>query len=191
MAGNGRGTVAEAAELARRPDVDVVPTAPAEPNLLPSRRARFLRRLFMGALVVFLAVGLTGRLGVRTRSMTVRGGGYDLTVTYGQVSRAGLATPWSLVIRYPGGFDGPVTVSTNTKYLDLFDENGLDPEPTRSTSTPEAVIWEFDPPAGDTLFVTLDARIEPGAQWGRTGETSVLVDGKAAVTARYKTWVMP
>lgn len=138
-----------------------------------------------------VALGLSGMLGVRSRVTTARGGGYELTVTYGQVSRAGLATPWSLEIRHPGGFDGPVTVSTNTEYLDLFDENGFDPQPSKSTATPDAVNWEFEPPDGDTLGVSLDARIEPGAQWGRAGETSVLVDGKPVVTARYKTWVMP
>jgi hypothetical protein len=191
MEGNGRGAIAEASELARRADVDVVPTTPDEPNLLASRRSRLLRRLFMAALVAFLAFGLTGGLGVRTRTTTVRSGGYELTVTYGQVSRAGLATPWSLEIRHPGGFDGPVTVSTNTRYLDLFDENGFDPEPSKATATPDAVIWEFDEPDGDTLGVSLDARVEPGAQWGRTGETSVLVDGKPVVTAKYKTWVLP
>jgi hypothetical protein len=53
------------------------------------------------------------------------------------------------------------------------------------------VIWEFDPPDGDTLGVSLDARVEPGVQWGRTGETSVLVDGQPVVTVRYKTWVLP
>jgi hypothetical protein len=189
--GNGRGTVAEADELARRPEVDVVPTAPEEPNLLHSRRSRALRRLFMIVLAGVLAVGLTGWLGVRTGTATARGGGYELTVTYGQVTRAGLATPWSLEIRHPGGFDGPVTVSTNSRYLDLFDENGFDPQPSKSTATADTVIWEFEPPDGDTLGVSLDARLEPGAQWGRTGETSVLVDGKPVVTVKYKTWVMP
>jgi hypothetical protein len=53
------------------------------------------------------------------------------------------------------------------------------------------VIWEFDPPDGDTLGVSLDARVEPGAQWGRQGETSILVDGKPVVTAKYRTWVLP
>jgi hypothetical protein len=191
MEGNGRGTVAEASELARRPDVDVVPTAPEEPNLLPSRRARTIRRLFMTVLAGFLVLGLTGYLGVRTRSTTAEGGGYKLTVTYGQVSRPGLATPWSVEIQRPGGFDGPVTVSSTNSYLDMFDENGFDPQPSKSTGTPDVVIWEFEPPDGDTLGISLDARIEPGAQWGRTGETSVLVDGKPVVTAKYRTWVMP
>jgi hypothetical protein len=189
--GNGRAVIAEAEELALRPDVDVVPTAPEEPNLLVSRRARMFRRLFMVLLFGVLAIGLSGWLGVRSATATANGGGYELTVTYGKVSRPGLATPWSLEIHHPGGFDGPVTVSTNTKYLDLFDENGFDPEPSKTTATPDEVIWEFEPPDGDTLGVSLDARIEPGAQWGRTGETSVLVDDKPVATARYKTWILP
>jgi len=191
MAGNGKATFAEAEELAPRPDVDVVPTAPEKPDLLRSRRARAVRRLFMAALVAVLALGLAGLLGVDSATKTAGGGGYELTVTYGRVSRPGLATPWSLEVRHPGGFDGPITISTNTKYLDLFDENGFDPQPSKSTATPDTVIWEFDPPDGDTLGVSLDARIEPGAQWGRTGETSVLVEGQPVVTAKYKTWVLP
>jgi len=192
MEENGRSiTVADAGEAARQPDVDVVPTAPEESDLLRSRRARAGRRLFMTLLVAFLAYGMTGGLGVQTRSTTAEGGGYRLTVSYGQVSRPGLATPWSIEIHHPGGFEGPVTVSTTTKYLDMFDENGFDPEPSSATADPEEVIWEFEPPDGDTLAVSLDARIEPGAQWGRTGKTSVLVDGKPVVTATYKTWVMP
>lgn len=191
MEGDGKGTVAEAEELARKPEIDVVPTAPEEPDLLRSSRARTLRRLFMALLLAFLAVGATGLLGVRSRTTTVQDGGYQLTVTYGQVTRPGLATPWSLEIHHPGGFDGPITVSTDTKYLDLFDENGFDPQPSKSTATPDMVMWEFEPPDGDTLGVSLDARVEPGAQWGRVGETSVLVDGQPVVTAKYRTWVLP
>jgi hypothetical protein len=191
MEENGRGTVAEAPELARRPDVDVVPTAPEEPDLLRSRRSRAVRRLFLTLLAALVAIGASGRLGVYSRMTTASGAGYELTVTYAQVTRPGLASPWSLEIRRPGGFDGPVTVTTNAKYLDLFDENGFDPQPSKSTATPDMVIWEFEPPEGDTLGVSLDARIEPGAQWGRTGESSVLVDGQPVVTVKYKTWVMP
>ena len=191
MEGNGKGTLAKAEDLARRPDVDVVPTAPEEPNLLQSRRSRAARRVFMVLLFGFLAVGLTGRLGVHTRTASAEGGGYELSVSYGQVSRAGLATPWSIEIRHPGGFDGPVTVATTAQYLDLFDENGFDPQPSKSTATADQLIWEFDPPDGDTLAISLDGRVEPGAQWGRTGKTEVLVDGKPVVSVTYKTWVMP
>lgn len=52
------------------------------------------------------------------------------------------------------------------------DENGFEAEPTKTTATPDEVIWEFDTPDGDTLGISLDARIEPGV-------------------AKYKTWIMP
>jgi hypothetical protein len=99
--------------------------------------------------------------------------------------------PWSLRIRHPGGFDGPITVSAAASYLGLLDKSAFDPEPNRSRATPDVVIWEFDPPPGDVLEVSLDARIQPGGHRSRTGATSVLVDGKPVVTARYKTWVLP
>jgi hypothetical protein len=193
MAENGRTVVAEhAAEVARRFDVDVVPTAPEENDFRRMRRARTLRRVFMAVVAVFLLLGLSGTLGVRTRTVTATGGDYELTVTYGHVSRPGLPTPWEFEVHRAGGFEGPITVSTSSKYLDLFDENGFDPEAQGVTATPEAVIWEFEPPPGETLAVSLDARIEPAAQWGRLGFTSVLdEDGEPVVTARYKTWILP
>jgi len=190
--GNGKATLAEAVGLGRGPDADAIPTTPDATNLLQSRRARILRRLFMALVAGLLALGLAGWLGVHSATTTAKGGGYEVTVTYGRVSRPGLATPWSLEIRHPGGFNGPVTVSANSKYLDLFDKNGFDPQPSKATATPDAMILEFDPPDGDTLDVSLDGRIQPGAQWGeKTGETSVVVDGKPVVTAKYKTWVLP
>jgi hypothetical protein len=192
MVGTGKtGAPPDPAELAERPDVDVIPTAPEETRLLVSLRARTLRRIFLSLLVVFLVLGATGFLGVRTRQVTARGGGYELTVTYGQVSRPGLATPFGIEVRHPGGFEGPVTVSSGSSYLSMLDENGLDPDPSSVTATADEVIWQFDPPPGDVLSVSLDARIEPGVQWGRWGETSVLEDGHPVVTARYHTWIMP
>lgn len=175
----------------QRSDADFVPTTPEETDLGRARRARTVRRIFLTLLAAFIALGATGRFGVRSATATASGGGYELTVTYGQVSRPGLPTPWSFVVRRSGGFDGPVTVATTHKYLDLFDENGFDPQPSSSTATEKYLIWEFDPPPGDTLAVSLDARLEPGVQWGRSGETAVLEDGNQVVVARYHTWVMP
>jgi hypothetical protein len=190
--GSGNGNVAtEVRERGARPEGGGIPTAPGESDLGRSRRARALRRTFLALLAVFLLLGATGTLGVRTGHTTATGGGYELTVTYGKVSRPGLPTPWSFEVRRPGGFDGPVTVTSTSKYLDLFDENGFDPQPSKATSTQDLVIWEFDPPPGDTLTVSFDARIEPSAQWGRSGETAVLEDGKPVVIARYRTWILP
>jgi hypothetical protein len=190
--GNGRGgVVLGAPDLARPADVDGFPTPPEETDLLSLRRHRRFRRIFLTLLFALLALGLSGMLGVKSRTTTAQGGGYELKLTYGQVSRPGLATPWSLEIRHPGGFDGPVTVASSNAYLDMFDENGFDPQPSKVTQTPDEIIWEFEPPPGDTLGVSFDARVNPGVQWGRSGTTSVLVDGQPAVTARYKTWVLP
>jgi hypothetical protein len=177
--------------LAQRPEAGFVPTTPEEADLTRARRARAVRRVFLILLAAFIALGASGRLGVRTRTVVARGGGYEVSVTYGQMSRPGLPTPWSFLVRRPGGFDGPVTVATTHKYLDMFDENGFDPEPTSSTMTEKYILWEFEPPPGDTLAVSLDARIEPGVQWGRSGETAVVENGQQVVVARYKTWIMP
>ena len=59
------------------------------------------------------------------------------------------------------------------------------------TSTGEAITWQFEPPPGDVLSVSFDARIEPGVQWGKSGWTSVMENGRPVVTARYHTWIMP
>lgn len=167
------------------------PTATAEPDLARSRRARAARRVVLSLLVVFIVLGLTGWLGVRSRTTTATGGGYRLTVRYAQVTRGGLATPWSFVLHRPGGFDGPVEVAAGARYFDLFDENAFEPEPDSVTTTGDEVIWTFEPPPGDRLTVTLDARLEPAVQWGRGGHLSVLEDSEPVVTARYKTWVLP
>ena len=170
---------------------EVISTLPDDSGLLTIRRNRRIRRMFIVLLFAVLALGLTGLLGVKTRTVTAHGAGYDLTVTYGQVSRPGLPTAWSLRIHHDGGFDGPVSVAASSEYMDLFDENGFDPQPSKTTETDDQVIWEFEPPPGDTLAVSRSSRVSPGVQRGKTGTTSVLVDGKPVVTARYKTWIVP
>lgn len=192
MEENGNVAVSPSSEEeAQRFDVEVVPTAPEEPEVARSRRARTLRRVFMTLLAAFIALGLTGRLGVHTATTTASRDGYELTVTYAKVSRPGLPTPWSLELRRAGGFDGPITISTSSAYFELFDENGFDPQPSRTTATADEVIWEFEPPPGDTLGVFFDARIEPGMQSGESGRTSVWENGRRVVTAGYRTWLMP
>jgi hypothetical protein len=149
------------------------------------------RRLGIGVLGVFLALGALNTFGVRSDHVSASGGGYELTVTFAAVSRPGLATPWNVEVRHPGGFDGPITIATTLDYLNMFDENGLDPDPSSSTATEEVVIWEFEPPDGDTLGISFDARLEPAVQSGRSGKTAVLVDGEAVVRVGYTTRVMP
>jgi hypothetical protein len=166
-------------------------TAPADSGVRQARRGRWARRLATAALIVFIGLGASGMLGVRTGTAAASSGGFDLSVTYARMTRPGLATPWSVEVRRPGGFDGPVTIATTGAYFDLFDENGIDPEPSSSTSQNDLLLWEFEPPVGDVLTVSFDARLEPAVQQGRSAETSVLVDGRPVVTVKYSTRVMP
>ena len=91
----------------------------------------------------------------------------------------------------PGGFDGPVTIVVDRAYLAMWDENGLVPAPAAETTNGPWVEWEFDPPTGDTLVVTYDARIEPGAQSGRDGAVAVVEDGGVVVSVTFHTKVRP
>lgn len=150
----------------------------------------------MGAVVattftVVVVLALSGLLGVRSATTsTEMADGTAVEVHYGRITRPGLATPWAVTVHRAGGFSGPIVVRSTSAYFDLFDENALDPDAAAATQDGEMIIWEFDPPPGDTFRVSFDARIEPGAQWGRGATTEVEVDGDVA-TLSYYTWVLP
>ena len=130
--------------------------------------------------------------GVRTETKTVIADGYELEVEYGAVSRPGLATPWSVTVTHEGGFDGPVKLATTSQYFDLFDENGLDPEPSSSTTSGDLLVWEFEPPEGNVLEVSFDARIEPAVQLKSVKAKTVLIIEEERVTeVEFKTLVLP
>lgn len=170
------------------------PTFPPPPDIRAVRRGRLGRRLFTAGLVVFLALGALGVYGVRTREVTAAGGGYRLTVTYTSVTRPGLATPWSVEIRRPGGFgDELVTVAVASSYFDAFDENGLDPDPAEAFTDGKRTVWRFEPPPGDVMTVSFDARIEPGVQLTTVKGTVAVLDpaGADAARARFRTLVLP
>ncbi|MDP9070221.1 MAG: hypothetical protein M3N68_02840 [Actinomycetota bacterium] len=168
-------------------------TAPREHGAGPARRALRLRQLFLVALGTFLVLGVLDVFGVRSREASATGGGYQLTVRYAAVSRPGLATPLSMEIRRAGGFHGPVRLATTARYMELFDENGLSPDPVSATSDGERAIWEFEPPEGsDTMTVSFDVRLEPGVQLVAERATTELLQGDlAVVSVGYRTWVMP
>lgn len=165
---------------------------PTEVPLERAKRARAVRRVFFVVLCLFLLAGLLGVLGVKTGTVGAEGGGYQLEVRYAKVARPGLSVPWAVTIRRPGGFDGPVTLTTNATYFDLFDENSFDPDPVSTTSDGDRLIWEFEPPeGGDTMEVSLDTRVGPNVQLGTSGTTEILENGEPVVAVEYKTWIMP
>jgi hypothetical protein len=167
------------------------PTVPEGTSDRPSRVAIWGRRFLVTALLVVVLAGAVGLLGVRTGHTAARGdGGLEIALDYSRVTRPGLASPWTLTVTRPGGFDGPIEVRTTAAYLRAFDDNAIEPEPDGQTSDGETVVWTFEPPSGDTLTVNLDASLEPGVQWRRAGTTTVSTGG-ATAEAAYTTWVMP
>jgi hypothetical protein len=145
------------------------------------------------ALVALDAVGSTALLGVDSRTVEAEGdGGLRLAVTYGEASRPALATPFDIEVTRPGGFEGPVRIAVDQEYLRMWDENGLVPAPSAETVMGPWVVWEFDPPIGDTLLVSYDARIEPAAQEGRSGAVAVLdPDDRTLARVDFTTRVWP
>ena len=170
-----------------------IPTEPPPTDVSRQVRARSGRRIFAVLLGLFLLLGALGFYGVRTRTASAAGGGYEVSVDYASISRPGLATPWAFEVRRPGGFPDGLTVAVTSRYFDAFDENGLGPAPVEETTDGELTIWRFSPTSSDTLSVSFDARIEPGVQLTTVkGELSVLGPGRQpAATVAFKTFVMP
>jgi hypothetical protein len=156
-----------------------------------AKKFRALRRVFVGALVLVLLIGTLGLLGVRTATVSTAAQGYELTVTYAQVTRPGLATPFAIEVTNDGGFDSGFTLETTSSFLDSFDENGLDPEPVETMSDGEWTSWSFDAPDANVFEFSFDARLEPAVQWKRPGTTRLLIDDRVVAEVSYTMWVMP
>ncbi|HEX8004099.1 MAG TPA: hypothetical protein VF519_15530 [Mycobacteriales bacterium] len=170
----------------------VTDTAPVAPRVDELKRARLARRVLLTLFATVLALGATGRLGVRTAHARASGGGYDLVVEYPRVTRPGHAVPLSVRVHKGGGFGGePIQVRVSTGYFALFDENGVQPAPSMETATATHVMWEFDPPPGDVLRIYFDTRSGPNRQRGTTGEVAVLANGVPVVGVTIRTTVMP
>jgi hypothetical protein len=166
-----------------------------EPSLL-RRRAGYAATttalVLLMAVVGVDAVGGVHLLGVDSTTVRDRADGVELAVTYGRVSRPALATPFDIEVHQPGGFDGPVTLAVDQEYLRMWDENALYPQPSSETVDGPWLVWEFDPPGGDTLLVSYDARIEPAAQEGRSGAVAVRDEhGDNLVEVSFTTRIWP
>ncbi|HVE62230.1 MAG TPA: hypothetical protein VNB94_00310 [Mycobacteriales bacterium] len=178
-------------------DTPIRPTSPTDTTptwqgVAPVRRARHIRRVMLVFFAVFLLLGATGFLGVRTGRVSASGGGYDLDVEYPRITRAGHAVPLAVEVRKSGGFgDEPIVIAMRAGYFSLFDENGVLPGPSKETADRQNVIWEFDPPPGDVLRIRFDTRTGPNRQTSEDGTAAVLVDDMTAVLVSFTTWVMP
>ncbi len=156
------------------------------------RLARNLRRVGLGAMFVFVAVGALGLFDTRDGEGEAAGGGVELEVSYPERARAGLDSNLELTITRSGGFDEPVPVAIDAEWLSIFQVGGVQPQPDSETADPERVIWEFEPPPGDTLQVSIDLALRPALRAGKPGRVAVLGADDAELAAfGFETGVSP
>ena len=163
-------------------------TIDIEHDLRRDRRGRVYRRIFLTVIAVAVLAGATGLLGVRTsttraRATGVEGGDVELTVQHPRITRAGLPVLFTIEVTKAGGFDAPVTIAVTQRWLELFDEQGVRPAPESESFDGTSVLWEYEPPEGDTLRVSVDLIVETGRHSGRNARVAVLDEGGAELAA--------
>jgi hypothetical protein len=129
------------------------------------QRARWVRAVSTVVLALYVLAGAVGVFGVREAVVTDERDGVTLEVRHASVTRAGLATPYEVVVTDPAGFTDRVEVAVEVKLLDRFDFQNFYPQPAGSRNDGTWVVHEFDPPDGDTFRWTFDVRTSP-AQLG-------------------------
>ena len=109
------------------------------------------------------------------------------------MSRGGLPAEWGVTVtRLDGGpLVGPLIVSHELDYYRTFEQHAVDPTPAASWTSDGRLYWELDVPDGVRRFtVSFDGRVQPNANWRRTGDLTVEIDGEQ-LTVEYTTWLFP
>lgn len=150
------------------------------------------------AFVVFvvgvLVFGLLDLLGPRDAVVQASGERLEIALRYDRVIRPGLAATWELEVTTTDGGPLPpeVEVRTSSSYLDVFDENGIGPEPRDQTADAQDAVWTFDTdPGARSLVVAFDARVQPGWRAPVEGTTTVTAGDAPPLAVRYRTWILP
>jgi hypothetical protein len=159
-----------------------------------ARRGRPWRMVALGVLCLVVALGAVGAFGVRSRSVSATASGYQLSLTYPWVARAGLDVPWRVTVRRPGGFQGrkSVTLAVTADYFDIFETQGFHPEPTSETRDADRLYLTFALPRSGEVFVAdFDTYVQPSAQLGRRARVAVLEGPVERVGLGFTTWLVP
>jgi hypothetical protein len=171
-----------------------MPTAPEHDGLAHARRSLWWRRGFVVALTLFVLAGATGLLGVRSGTVHAEADGLVLDVTYPHIARPGLGIAWRVAVTSPDGFDGPVSVTVPTGWLQRLDFMDQTPAPDEQTSDGATTSYTWDVVEGTELLVVWDVRIEPGTVGWHDVDVEVAVgpdDAAQTVRARFRSWILP
>lgn len=156
------------------------------------RGGRVAHRVAVLIMVALVLGGLLGLLGPRTGHATAEDNGYSLSLDHPAITRAGQPAELHLTVEREGGFDGPVTLSVCDRWFDDFDFHAWFPTPVEETTGPGVLVYEFDPPSGDVLSISLDAHTAPGRPWATEEcEVAVLQSDVPQVSVGFTTWRLP
>jgi len=143
-------------------------------------------------LLAIVVAGLFGVFGLRSSTVEKSEDGYHMEVEYAAITRAGQPSPLNIHIEHAGGFTEPVQISLCDDYFDHLDFQNWYPNPSAETGSAGSLDYEFDPPTGDVLEVSLDARTAPGQFGGKeTCEVTVLEKDVPVMSVSFSTWRLP
>jgi hypothetical protein len=152
----------------------------------------WLRRGMVAILAVIIVAAGSGFLGVRSATDSARNDGFQVSVTYARIARAGLDVPFTIRIQAPEPITGDVVIAISADYFRMFETQGFFPEPSDVSSDADTVYLTFSPPpAGNVLVVDYDAYIQPAAQRGKSASIRVQVDGTWRVSTAIRTTLIP
>jgi hypothetical protein len=172
-----------------QPIRSTIPTGPSTGWDLFERVLRIVAVCTVFGVVIAALFGLAG---LTTAANAGSSDSLTVRVEYAEVSRPGIATPLVIEIASQDGATLPaeLTVEIPRHYLDMFDENGLDPAPDSVTSDGVTEIWTFEPGDVSVLSIDFDARLQPNSHFGRDGWVIVRGDGDE-VRVDFHTRVLP
>ncbi len=167
---------------------------PTRPRALPIefwRRHAWGRRFLVSLFAIPIIGAAFGLVGLRHAEVTSEAAGYVLNVRYPELSRAGISSPLDIYVTHPGGFDSPLTFEIAHDYFTLFDLNGIFPAPSAEKVADGKIVWEFDPPEGDTFRVHVDWRVEPAVHRGTGGSVALLIEDELITDVTFDTRLAP
>jgi len=143
-------------------------------------------------LALLVIAGVLGLLGVRSTTATSSEGGYNLTLTYGSITRTGQDTPWKLRIDSDAPLEEDIVLRVTADYFDIWEHQGWYPEPSDVQRDGEFLHLTFAaPPSGNTFVVDFDAYIQPASQLGRAAQVALMVDGRPIAPIDFTTRILP
>lgn len=175
---------------ARGPD-----TSPDDSTLTnvppPPARTPVLRRIALAVLTLVLVAAGAGLLGVKSGTVTATGDGYVLQLQYATIARAGLDVPFDVTLTHEGGFDGDIVLAMTAAYFDIFEHQGVTPEPDSESSEGPMVYLTFPAPMKDEFRMGFDIYIQGSSQVGASGEVWLVVDDEPVLRVAFKTVLVP